>query len=141
MDDAILSILEDSFEEEYLEFDYDKVIKALSLLLNNPKALKTVKEKVDVHVGNERLMEESNIKNLVNLQAIIKEPLRLYPAAQISVIHESISVYASSSADDSMFGACTVLVQQHQPAHRFPPPPVLDLKNSSAPSATWAPAT
>ncbi|PWA91937.1 cytochrome P450 82A3 [Artemisia annua] len=90
MDDAILSILEDSFEEEYLEFDYDKVIKALSLLLNNPKALKTVKEKVDVHAGNERLMEESNIKNLVNLQAIIKEPLRLYPAAQISVIHESM---------------------------------------------------
>ncbi|PWA70886.1 cytochrome P450 82A3 [Artemisia annua] len=89
MDDAVLSVLEDASEQEYLGFNYDTVIKAilieildttpvtltwaLSLLLNNPKALKTVQEKVDVHVGNERLIEKSDIKNLVYLKLSSKK--------------------------------------------------------------------
>lgn len=107
--DVLISVLEGASKEEYPGFDHDTIIKAtslviltgsldttpvtltwaLSLLLNNPEAMKTVQDELDVHVGRERLVEESDIKNLVYLQAIIKETLRLYPAAPISVAHES----------------------------------------------------
>ncbi|XWS21112.1 hypothetical protein CRYUN_Cryun30bG0027400 [Craigia yunnanensis] len=62
----------------------------LSLLLNNRHALKKAQEELDIHVGKDKLVEESDIKMLVYLQAIIKETLRLYPAAPLSVPHESI---------------------------------------------------
>ncbi|KAK6256672.1 hypothetical protein QUC31_000131 [Theobroma cacao] len=63
---------------------------ALSLLLNNRNALKKAQEELDIHVGRDKLVEESDIKKLVYLQAIIKETLRLYPAAPLSVPHESM---------------------------------------------------
>lgn len=62
----------------------------LSLLLNNPKALENAQAEMDEHVGRERLVEESDLKNLVYLEAIIKESMRLYPAVPLSVPHESI---------------------------------------------------
>ncbi|XP_040373217.1 cytochrome P450 CYP82D47 isoform X2 [Rosa chinensis] len=62
---------------------------ALSLLLNNPEVLKKAQLELDNHVGRERQVNESDVKNLVYLQAIIKETLRLYPAAPLSVPHES----------------------------------------------------
>ncbi|OMO74971.1 Cytochrome P450 [Corchorus olitorius] len=63
---------------------------ALSLLLNNRDALRKAQEELDTHVGKDRLVEESDIKNLVYLQAIVKETLRLYPAGPLSVPHESL---------------------------------------------------
>ncbi|MBA0623570.1 hypothetical protein Godav_009027, partial [Gossypium davidsonii] len=59
----------------------------LSLLLNNRDALNKVVKELDIHVGNNRLVEESDMKNLVYLQAVIKETMRLYPAAPLSLIH------------------------------------------------------
>ncbi|KAF5809070.1 putative cytochrome P450 [Helianthus annuus] len=53
----------------------------LSLLLNNRHALRKVQEELDTHVGKDRQLNESDIYNLVYLQAVIKETLRLYPAA------------------------------------------------------------
>lgn len=61
----------------------------VSLLLNNPEALKIAQEEIDEHVGGDRLVEESDIKNLVYLQAIIKETMRLYPPAPLSAPHQS----------------------------------------------------
>ncbi|KAE9586775.1 putative cytochrome P450 [Lupinus albus] len=63
---------------------------ALSLLINNQEALKKVVHELDTHVGKDRLVVESDLKSLVYLQAIIKETLRLYPAAPLNLPHESM---------------------------------------------------
>ncbi|XP_071728218.1 cytochrome P450 CYP82D47-like [Rutidosis leptorrhynchoides] len=108
--DVLISILQDATDQDFPGFDHDTVIKAsclailtaasdttsitltwaLSLLLNNPKALKIAQDEIDEHVGRERPVEESDMKNLVYLDAIIKETLRLYPAGPLAVPHESI---------------------------------------------------
>ncbi|CAL9002025.1 unnamed protein product [Prunus brigantina] len=61
---------------------------ALSLLLNNREALRKAQHELDKHVGRERQVKETDVKNLVYLQAIVKETMRLYPAAPLSVPHE-----------------------------------------------------
>ncbi|KAL6277444.1 hypothetical protein ACE6H2_021045 [Prunus campanulata] len=61
---------------------------ALSLLLNNREALRKAQHELDMHVGRERQVKETDVKNLVYLQAIVKETMRLYPAAPLSVPHE-----------------------------------------------------
>ncbi|KAG5230993.1 cytochrome P450 [Salix suchowensis] len=63
---------------------------ALSLLLNNRDVLKKAQDELDIHVSRERQVKESDMKNLVYLQAIIKETFRLYPAAPLSIPHESM---------------------------------------------------
>ncbi|XP_043687415.1 cytochrome P450 CYP82D47-like [Telopea speciosissima] len=63
---------------------------ALSLLLNNQQVLKKAQEEIDKHVGKDRNVDEKDIGNLVYLQAIVKETLRLYPVAPLLVPHEAI---------------------------------------------------
>lgn len=99
--DVMISILEDS---KIIDFHNDTIIKAtcssiitggndtvmltltwiLSLLLNNKEALKKAQDELDAKVGKDRQVNESDIKNLVYLEAIIKETLRLYPAGPLS---------------------------------------------------------
>ncbi|KAK0605230.1 hypothetical protein LWI29_024369 [Acer saccharum] len=96
--DVILNILEDAKISGY---DADTINKAtclnlilagadttmvtltwaVSLLLNNPHELKKVQNELHIHIGKDRAVEESDIKNLTYLQAVIKETLRLYPPA------------------------------------------------------------
>jgi cytochrome P450 len=57
---------------------------AISLLLNNLHVLKKAQDELDSQVGKERIVNESDIGNLVFLQAIVKETLRLYPPAPLS---------------------------------------------------------
>nr|XP_043636264.1 dimethylnonatriene synthase-like [Erigeron canadensis] len=63
---------------------------AISLLLNNPDILKAAHKELDIHVGREKWVEESDIKNLKYLQAIVKETLRLYPPGPLAGPHEAI---------------------------------------------------
>ncbi|KAL4290377.1 hypothetical protein GQ457_14G004980 [Hibiscus cannabinus] len=63
---------------------------ALSLLLNNREALNKIQQELNTHVGKDKLfVTQSDTKNLVYLQSVIKETLRLYPAAPLSVMHEA----------------------------------------------------
>ncbi|EEF52500.1 cytochrome P450, putative [Ricinus communis] len=66
------------------------LIWALSLLVNNPDVLKKAQDELDVQVGRERQVHESDVNNLIFLKAIVKETLRLYPAGPLSVPHESM---------------------------------------------------
>ncbi|XVF07464.1 hypothetical protein REPUB_Repub06bG0141200 [Reevesia pubescens] len=91
---------------------------ALSLLLNNRDALKKVQQELDIQVGKDRLLvTESDTKNLVYLQSIIKETLRLYPAAPLAVIHEAIEDCAVNGYHVS---AGTWLIFNLQKIHRDP---------------------
>ncbi|XP_042483862.1 xanthotoxin 5-hydroxylase CYP82C4-like [Macadamia integrifolia] len=71
---TILVLIVGGFETIFLSLTW-----ALSLLLNHPHDLKRAQDELDVHVGRDRHADESDIKNLVNLQANVKETLRLYP--------------------------------------------------------------
>ncbi|PIN09971.1 Cytochrome P450 CYP2 subfamily [Handroanthus impetiginosus] len=60
------------------------LVWALSLLLNHPHILKKVQKELDDQVGKNRQVTESDLNNLPYLHAIVKEALRLYPAAPLS---------------------------------------------------------
>lgn len=64
---------------------------ALSLLLNNKHILKKAQAELDTVVVNQRNVEESDLKSLVYLQAILKESTRLYPPGPLSVPREAIA--------------------------------------------------
>ncbi|XP_027924006.1 cytochrome P450 82A4-like [Vigna unguiculata] len=56
----------------------------ISLILKNPSVLKKVKIELDIQIGKEKLVSESDISKLTYLQAIVKETLRLYPPSPLS---------------------------------------------------------
>ncbi|CBI18830.3 unnamed protein product, partial [Vitis vinifera] len=62
---------------------------AMTLLLNHPDVLKKAKAELDIHVGKDRLIEESDLPELRYLQRIISETLRLFPVAPLLVPHMS----------------------------------------------------
>ncbi|GMN22060.1 hypothetical protein TIFTF001_040169 [Ficus carica] len=63
---------------------------ALTLLLNNREILKKAQNELELNVGRERQVRESDIKNLPYLQCIIKETLRLYPPVPLLLPHEAM---------------------------------------------------
>ncbi|GAB4840717.1 hypothetical protein Ancab_039651 [Ancistrocladus abbreviatus] len=65
------------------------VIWALCLLLNDEHALKCAQEELDRKIGRDRWVEESDVKTLDYLQAIIYETLRLYPPGPLGFPHEA----------------------------------------------------
>ncbi|XP_047325107.1 xanthotoxin 5-hydroxylase CYP82C4-like [Impatiens glandulifera] len=62
----------------------------LCLLMNHHHVLRKVEEELDIHVGKGRNVEESDIPNLVYLQAVIKEALRLCPPAPLGAPREVV---------------------------------------------------
>ncbi|KAF8015573.1 hypothetical protein BT93_H1173 [Corymbia citriodora subsp. variegata] len=105
--DLMLDVIEGV---KFSDFDADTVIKAtclnmivaatdtlivsitwaLSLLVNNRRILEKAQQELDTHVGKSRHVEESDVKNLTYLQAIIKETMRLYPPAPIINLRNSM---------------------------------------------------
>lgn len=72
----------------------------MSNLLNHPDVLMKARAELDAQIGQERLVEESDLSKLHYLQSIISETLRLYPAAPMLVPH-----YAS---DDCVVGGFNI---------------------------------
>ncbi|KAI7732098.1 hypothetical protein M8C21_018397, partial [Ambrosia artemisiifolia] len=106
---ALLSLVKEQIKEEMYGFSTDEIVKAtclaifaastdttmatltwaLALLVNNPLVLEKAQHELQNYVGRDRKVEESDMNNLVYLQAIIKETMRLYPAGPLSAPHES----------------------------------------------------
>ncbi|KAL3813651.1 hypothetical protein ACJIZ3_014919 [Penstemon smallii] len=62
---------------------------AMSALLNHPDKLAKARAEIDSLVGNNRLIDESDISHLPYLKNIISETSRLFPTAPLLVPHES----------------------------------------------------
>ncbi|GAB4845227.1 hypothetical protein Ancab_040123 [Ancistrocladus abbreviatus] len=101
--DVMLQIFDTTTDDSSSSFESDTIIKAtclvmilgaadtsaatltwaLSLLLNNGHVLQKVQDELDTHVGKERLVDESDMKNLIYLEAVVKETMRLYPTVPL----------------------------------------------------------
>ncbi|KAL0427079.1 UNVERIFIED_CONTAM: cytochrome [Sesamum latifolium] len=62
---------------------------AMSALLNHPEKLNKVRVEIDNLIGNNRLVNESDMSKLPYLQNIIMETFRLFPATPLLVPHEA----------------------------------------------------
>lgn len=60
---------------------------AMTALLNHPDKLDKARAEIDNLVGDDRLINESDISKLPYLQHIISETMRLFPAAPMLVPH------------------------------------------------------
>nr|AAF04115.1 flavone synthase II [Callistephus chinensis] len=104
--DILLDVLEDENAEIKITRDHIKALildfftaatdtTAISIewtlveLTNNPKVLENARKEIAEVVGDERLVQESDIPNLPYIQAIIKETLRMHPPIPM-VIRKSI---------------------------------------------------
>ncbi|OAE29142.1 hypothetical protein AXG93_1390s1250 [Marchantia polymorpha subsp. ruderalis] len=68
----------------------DQTTWALTELMRHPDIKQKVVDELDLVVGRERLVEESDIGNLVYLKAVVKETLRMYPSVPLGVPHEAM---------------------------------------------------
>nr|GMD75961.1 cytochrome P450 CYP82D47-like [Ipomoea batatas] len=65
---------------------------ALSLILNNYDVLRRIQDEIDTKIGKHSgiNIEESDTNQLIYLQAVVKETLRLHPPGPLSLPHETI---------------------------------------------------
>uniref|UniRef100_A0A7C8YSR8 Costunolide synthase n=1 Tax=Opuntia streptacantha TaxID=393608 RepID=A0A7C8YSR8_OPUST len=62
---------------------------AMSILLNHPQVLEKAKAEIDIQVGQDRLLEDSDLPRLPYLQCIVSETLRMFPVLPLLLPHLS----------------------------------------------------
>ncbi|CAM6019275.1 unnamed protein product [Sphagnum balticum] len=82
---VINEILEGSTETSITAIEW-----ALAELLKHPKFMKKAQDELDDVIGQDRIVDESDILQLKYLQAIVKETLRLHPPAPLMVPHQNM---------------------------------------------------
>lgn len=58
-------------------------------LISHPESMKRAQDELELVVGGDRLVEESDLPNLPYLQAVIKEVYRMHPAVPLALPRES----------------------------------------------------
>ncbi|KAH9532018.1 hypothetical protein CY35_19G066600 [Sphagnum magellanicum] len=80
--------------KELLEASTDTSITviewALAELLKHPKFMKKVQDELDDVIGQDRVIDESDIPQLKYFQAVVKEVFRLHPPATLLVPHQNM---------------------------------------------------
>lgn len=89
----------------------------MSLLLNHPEALEKVKQEIEKQVGRDRLVDISDVQNLVYLKNVIKETLRLFPAVPLLLPHESSN---ECTVEGFSIPSSTILFANAYAIHRDP---------------------
>ncbi|XP_011078365.1 cytochrome P450 81D11-like [Sesamum indicum] len=64
---------------------------AMSVLLNHPEKLDKAKAEIDNFIGNNSIVNESDLSKLPYLQNVILETFRLFPAVPLLVPHEALA--------------------------------------------------
>ncbi|XP_038907094.1 cytochrome P450 81Q32-like [Benincasa hispida] len=90
---------------------------AMSNLLNHPSVLKKARAELESQLGEDQLLEETDLSKLSYLRCIVLETLRLYPAGPLLLPHKS-------SADCTILGYDvphdTILLVNAWAIHRDP---------------------
>lgn len=90
---------------------------AMSELVLHPQLMKQAQAELDAVVGDDRLMQESDIPNLPLFQAIVKETFRLHPPTPLTPPRESFQL---AEAGGYQFPAGTRLMLNLCAIHRDP---------------------
>jgi len=126
-----------TLQESQPEYYTDQIIKGLALamllagtdssavtlewsmcnVLNHPEVLNKIRAELDTHVGQDRLVDESDLPKLTYLTNVINETLRLYTPAPLLLPH--------SAAEDCTIGGYkvprdTILLVNAWALHRNP---------------------
>ncbi|KAL0815310.1 hypothetical protein Bca101_071754 [Brassica carinata] len=68
-------------------------------LINHPEMLKRLREEIESVVGKMKLIQETDLSNLLYLQAVVKEGLRLHPHSPI-VVRNATEGYSWEEPDE-----------------------------------------
>nr|WMZ41167.1 cytochrome P450 family 82 subfamily G polypeptide 3 [Ipomoea batatas] len=88
--DIIIKATAVTMLQDAAETAVSNMVWIMAMLLNHKDVTKRIQEEIDAKVGRERWVEDSDTDNLVYLQAVVKECMRLYPVVPFIVPHEAI---------------------------------------------------
>ncbi|XP_024538214.1 flavonoid 3'-monooxygenase-like [Selaginella moellendorffii] len=77
-------------------------------LINHPRVMSKAQEEIDSVVGRARALQESDLPSLPYVEAIVKESLRLHPAAPLGLPH--VNPKPVKLGGYTIPGGCKVLV-------------------------------
>ncbi|KAL3694587.1 hypothetical protein R1sor_008238 [Riccia sorocarpa] len=73
------------------ETSANSVVWVIAELMRHPESLRKVQSELDMVVGSDRLVNESDIPQLKYLRAVVKETQRLHPVSPLLIARQSIA--------------------------------------------------